>query len=72
MSIITGRTGVDEAGNVFAFQPAGPVLVGGAVSYGPTQTLNGGDNLPGGIWEVLEGRLEAAIGGATVRQVTIG
>lgn len=73
MSIITGRIGVDEAGNVFVGRPSEmQQLPVAAVTYGDPVALGGGDNLPAGIWEVVSGRLEAAIGGATVRQVMVG
>lgn len=75
MTVTTNRIGMAHDGTVYHCTPSGMApldAVGPGVVYGAPVVLNRGDPLPGGFWEVLDGQMTAGIGGATVRQVTIG
>lgn len=74
MPVMTGRVGVDETGAIWHLTPAGDVLLtpgGPAVTYGPPETLRANQELAPGVWQIIEGTVQASLGGATVRQVTI-
>lgn len=73
--VTTNRIGMAGDGTVYQCTPAGMVpldAVGPGVVYGVPVQLNRGDPLPMGFWEVLEGSVSADLGGATIRQVTLG
>lgn len=73
MTVVTGRIGYDASGETVQYVPPNvvPLDKGVFLSYGAPVTLNRGDSLPPGFWQLLSGRLNADIGGATIRQVTI-
>lgn len=73
--VTTNRIAMGLDGTVYHCTPAGMVpldAIGPGIAYGAPITLNRGDPLPAGFWEVVNGSVSADLGGATVRQLLIG
>lgn len=74
-TLTTNRIAMAGDGTIYHCTPNGLVLldaVGPGVAYGASLVLNRGDPMPAGFWEVLDGRMSADVGGATIRQLLIG
>lgn len=74
-ALTTNRIAMAADGTVYHCTPSGlaPLdAIGPGVVYGMPIVLNRGDPLPAGFWQVVSGSVSADLGGATIRQVTLG